>query len=85
VASLPRDVRDPKDLPVLAGAIACGADFLLSFDEKIFPHGGSFGNIDYWNPDTFLMRFFSNEPAAYERVGLMISHAFKAGLLPRRA
>lgn len=78
-------VPDATDSPVLAGAIATGARFLLSRDEAAFPHGGGYGRLAFWHPDTFLTTLFLSEDAVYARVRLLVGDAMRGGaLLPRR-
>ena len=58
-------VRDPKDIPILAAALACGATFLLSTNERDFAHGGSYEEVVFWHPDTFLTTYFETDLEAY--------------------
>lgn len=61
----PNVISDAKDIPILAGALACGATFLLSTNERHFPHGGSYESVVFWHPDTFLTTYFETDLEAY--------------------
>lgn len=61
----PNAVPDPNDLPILAGAIATKAAFLLTTNNKDFPHGQEYQGVVFWHPDTFLTAYFEDAPEAY--------------------
>ncbi len=63
-------LQDEKDWPVLAGAVAAGAQYLLSLDQRSFPHGRGWRNVVFWHPDTFLTTFFQVDAEAYVDVRL---------------
>ena len=63
-------LQDEKDWPVLAGAVATGCQYLLSLDQKSFPHGQGWRNVVFWHPDTFLTAFFQADAEAYVDVRL---------------
>lgn len=63
-------LQDEKDWPVLAGAVAAGCQYLLSLDQKSFPHGQGWRNVVFWHPDTFLTAFFQADAEAYVDVRL---------------
>src|SRR5258706_6596210 len=61
----PNAVPDPNDVPILAGALATRASFLLTTNNKDFPHGRAYQNVAFWHPDTFLTAYFEQDPEAY--------------------
>ncbi|HEY9288100.1 MAG TPA: hypothetical protein VIT43_08780 [Candidatus Dormibacteraeota bacterium] len=67
---LPSPLDDEKDWPVLAAARAVGVQYLLSLDQRSFPHGANWRGMVFWHPDTFLTAFFLADPDAYVDVAL---------------
>lgn len=60
-------LSDVGDRPVLRTALAAEAPYLLSLDQRHFPHGAVFYGVQCWHPDSFLTLFYQQNPAAHER------------------
>lgn len=58
-------LSDAADRPILRTALAAQTTFLLSLDQRHFPHGTIFHGVQCWHPDTFLTLFYQQNPAAY--------------------
>ena len=65
-------VADAADRPILHAALTADAPYLLSLDERHFPHGAVVAGVQCWHPDTFLTLFYQQNPGAYERVVLRL-------------
>jgi len=78
-------VSDIADRPILRSALAAGAPFLLSLDQRHFPHGTVYHGLQGWHPDTFLTLFYQQNPTAYEYAARSVNdlpEAIKRRLLP---
>jgi predicted nucleic acid-binding protein len=83
--ALLRDVPDIADRPVLRTALAARAPYLLSLDQRHFPHGTVYHGVQCWHPDAFLTLFYQQNPAAYEYAARSVNglpESIKRRLLP---
>ena len=57
-----RWLQDRDDVPVLATALVGKAQYIVSWNTKHFPSGGSYADLRYLTPRTFLDELYSHNP-----------------------
>lgn len=61
-----RWLRDPDDEPLLATALVGRAEFIVSWNTRDFPPGGSYAHVRYVTPPQFLEELYGQYPPQEE-------------------